>query len=369
MAAARADRRDDDAAPGRRWRLRPTLLGWLALAEGLGLISTVAWQQRPLGAVLGVGLLAAVALNALLAPRRLRALRAEHLPGEPPVAGEEAVLAARLLASGGSGPFALEAVDPARQRREVVGRIPGLGAAPARLAWPVRFPRRGAVTTAPLIASTDQPFGLVAAWRVISPPGETLVLPPVGLLRRDLRNRLDRWLESIAAGDDRGDDELAYLRPYRPGDAPHGIHWRASARARALLVAERHAPAARHLALVIDTDRALVSPGRLDRLASVAATFVDHLGRRGWELSLHGRFAPAGVTGDRARLLATLALLTPTEATIPLGECLPAGRPCVVLTARPLAVECSAAGGPRPLVLSLEECDALVRLPRRARLG
>lgn len=374
MAARPAVGPDDDdtpprrAPPASRWRLRPTLFGWLVLAEGLGLVSTIAWQQRPLGAVLGVGLLAAVACNAVLAPRRLRALRAEHLPGAPPIAGEDAMLSARLIAAGGSAPFTLEAVEPTRQRREVVGHVPGLGGTPARLAWSVRFPRRGAVTLAPLVASTNQPFGLVAAWRAISPPGEAVVLPPVGLLRRDLRERLDRWLESLAAGEDRGDDEIAHLRPYRPGDAPHGIHWRASARARALLVAERHAPAARHLALVVDTDRTLVTPRRLDRLASVAATFVDHLGRRGWDLSLHGRFAPAGIVGDRARLLETLALLMPEDPTIPLGECLPPGRPCVVLTSRPLAVDATA-GGPRPLVLSLDDCDALVRLPRRARLG
>ena len=374
MATRPADRpEDDDAArrrrpPSRPWPLRPTLLGWLVLAEGVGLVSTIAWQQRPLGAMLGLGLLATVALNAVLAPRRLRALRAEHIPGEPAVAGEDALLAARLIAPGGSAPFALEAIDPARQRREVVGQVPGLGSAPARLAWPVRFPRRGPVELAPLAASTSQPFGLVVAWRVISPPGEALVLPPIGLLRRDLRNRLDRWIESLAAGDDVGDEEIAYLREYRPGDPPHGIHWRASARARTLLVAERHAPTARHLALVIDTDRTLVTPGRLDRLASVAATFVDHLARRGWELSLHGRFAPAGIAGDRARLLATLAMLAPEDPTIPLGECVPRGRPCVVLTSRPLTVE-PGAGGVRPLTLSLDECDTLVRLPRRARLG
>ena len=119
---------------------------------------------------------------------------------------------------------------------------------------------------------------------------------------------------------------------------------------------------------MIDTDRTLITPRRLDRLASVAATFVDHLGRRGWDLSLHGRFAPAGVVGNRARLLETLALLMPDDPTIPLGECLPPGRPCVVLTSRPLEVA-ARSGGPRPLVLSLDECDALVRLPRRARLG
>ena len=374
MADRPAITREDGDAPARRtpaavrWRLRPTLFGWLALAEGFGLVSTLAWQQRPLGAMLGAGLLAAVALNAVLAPRRLRALRAEHLTGEKPIAGENAMLCARLIAEGGSAPFALESVDPTHQRREVVGQIPGLGSTPARLAWPVRFPRRGPVPLAPLVASTDQPFGLVVAWRVISAPGETVVLPPIGLLRRDLRERLDRWLESLAAGEDRGDDEIAHLRPYRPGDAPHGIHWRASARARALLVAERHAPAARHLALVIDTDRILITPRRLDRLASVAATFVDHLGRRGWDLSLHGRFAPAGVVGNRARLLETLALLMPDDPTIPLSECLPPGRPCVVLTSRPLEVAASG-GGPRPLVLSLDECEALVRLPKRARLG
>lgn len=90
--------------------------------------------------------------------------------------------------------------------------------------------------------------------------------------------------------------------------------------------------------------------------------------RRGWDITIHGRFAPSGISGDRGRLLETLALLVPEPATIPLGECLPPGQACVVLTSRPLATD-PATSGPRPLVLSLEDCETLVRLPRRARLG
>lgn len=367
MATAAARVRASEAEAPRAGRLRPTLLGWLVLAEGAVLVSTLAWpaQSRPLGAVLGLGLIAAIGVSLLAAPRRLRALRAEWLPPEAPVAGEECLLGARLSADGGSGPFTVEAHDPQKLARTAVGTVPGLEAAPARLTWTARFPRRGVHWLPPLLAASEQPFGLIVAGREISTGLDVVVLPPVGLLKRDLRDRLDRWLEALVIGNEPGDDELSHLRGYRPGDPPHRVHWRASARARRLLVAERVAPAARRIAIVLDTDRQLVTPRRLDRLASIAATFIDHLLRRGWEVSLHGRFAQSGVAGDRQRLFETLALVEAGPSEPPLGECIPEGRPCLVLAGRPVEL------GPlrsRPLVLTLDECEELVRLPKRARL-
>jgi uncharacterized protein (DUF58 family) len=243
-----------------------------------------------------------------------------------------------------------------------VVRLRGLGAAVLRPAWTVRFPRRGLARLPPLIARGEQPFGALSAARAVSPPTEVLVLPALGTVRRALHARLRSWLDLHASTiTDAGDDELAYLRPYRPGDAPHGIHWRASARHGALLVAERHAIGCKRLALVVDTSGG--DPRRLERLICAAATLVDDLSGQGWSLTLHGAFAPRGVNGDRDRLLEALALAPGDQR--PVADFGPLGSPALVLCLG--AAPALAGVRPRPLVLTLGELDNLVRIPRRLR--
>lgn len=344
-----------------RWR--PTWLGWLVLLEAVLLLAAIAWkvQLRPIASVLGLGLLGVMATNVWWSRRWLIGTRAELIAPSTLIAGEDTLLTIRLNTDVVAPPMSISGQAPG-QNAEVIGHVAGLDADGARLGWSVRFPRRGWQTIPPLIAANEQPFGVGIAQRAISQPRELLVMPPRGLLRRELRNRLDTWLEQVATGSDPGEDELARLRPYRPGDPPRSVHWRASARARELLVSERHTPSARHLALVIDTDSAVVTPRRLDRLASIAATFIDHLIRRGWEVTLHGRFAPGGVSGDRAHLIATLAVIEPQAAEGELGDCLPRHRTCLVLSSRAIELP---PRHPRPMLLTLDECEQLVRLPKR----
>lgn len=342
---------------------RPTWLGWLIAGEGVLLLGTLGWsiQQRPLASLVGIALLAALAANAWLSRRWLTTASADYVVPARVIAGEDTLLSLRLSAGRALPPLTISSASPEGEPL-LIGQLCGLDHGSARLAWSLRFPRRGWHQLAPVTASNEQPFGLGRAQRIINPGQPLLVLPARGLLRRELHTRLDTWLEQIASSRDPGADELARLRPYRPGDAPRSVHWRASARARELLVAERHTPAARHLALVIDTDAALVTPRRLDRLVSVAATFIDHLLRRGWEVSLHGRFASAGVLGDRDHLLATLAMLETQPADHELAACLPRDRTCLVLAARAISLPTR---HPRPLLLTLDECEQLVRLPKR----
>jgi uncharacterized protein (DUF58 family) len=206
-----------------------------------------------------------------------------------------------------------------------------------------------------------QPFGLVSAGVQIGPATELLVLPALGRIRKELRTRLNRWLEAQSITTDLGDDELARLRDYRPGDHPHRIHWKASARHRTLLVAERHAPGCRRLALVVDTGTG-ADARRLERLICIAATLVDHFTGEGWSVSLHGHFAPLGTEGPRLRLLETLALAGATNGD--LIDTIPTNRTAVVLALG--AVDLSALV-PKPLLLTLAECEQLVWLPRRVR--
>ena len=354
----------ESAAPAIPARARFTLLGWLVLAEAVLLAATLfipSVQPRPLGAALGLGLLTALVVGVWWTPRSLFGVRGTWVLPDVAHAGDEVTLGASLIATNGAPPLVLEAWDPLLRRHDVMARLTGLDGLPTRPSWTTRFPRRGLNRLPPLIARTVQPFGLVSAGMQVGPGSEILVLPALGRVRKELRTRLNRWLESQAITLDPGDDELARLREYRPGDHPLRIHWKASARHRTLLVAERHAPGCRRLALVVDTSTG-ADARKLERLICVAATLIDHFCNEGWAVSLHGHFAPLGVEGSRVRLLETLALAGATNGD--LLDAIPANRTTIVLALNPPDVS---ALMPKPLVLALAECEQLVWLPRRVR--
>jgi uncharacterized protein (DUF58 family) len=356
--------RAENAKPALSARTRFTILGWLVLAEAVLLAATLlipSMQPRPLGAALGLGLLAALALALWRTPRSLIGVQGSWVLPAVAHAGEEVALGASLVATHGAPPLVLEAWDPLLRRHQVMARLTGLDALPTRPSWTARFPRRGLNRLPPLTAHTTQPFGLISAGMQIGPETELLVLPALGRIRKELRTRLNRWLEAQMITNDPGDDELARLRDYRPGDHPLRIHWKASARHRTLLVTERHAPGCRRLALVIDTN--IGTDGRkLERLICVAATLVDHLTGEGWTVSLYGHFAPHGAEGSRVRLLEALALAG--ACTGDLLDVIPTNRTSIVLAVNPPDVS---GFTPKPLLLSLAECENLVWLPRKVR--
>ncbi len=335
-------------------RVRMTVLGWLIMIEGAAMLATILFQSRPIGAALGLGMLAMVAANLVMAWRRLRPLTATWNLPHTVHADEEAALAATVRAPHGAGPFRLAAPDLEKRTHRVIATIAGTDAVGVRATWTMRFPKRGLVVLPPLEARTDQPFGLAESSRMVSAPAELVVLPALGGLRRVLRHRLGEWLESAASGLERGDDELANLRPYRPGDQPRRVHWRASARHRQLLVAERATPLDRTVALVVD-----VAHGgrRLERLIIIAATLVDHLLQHGWRVTLHGAFAAEAVQGDRLVLLETLALARMHDGAV--LDYLPPNRAAIIVCGDAVEVP---AGAP-VFVLPLAQAQTVVRMP------
>jgi uncharacterized protein (DUF58 family) len=342
-------------------------LGWMMLyvAGALVFLRAFLGQQLHLpGTLLTLAIAIATALVVAMvrAPWTLRRIDASWHTGGPLHALEDASVGACLRAPRGIGPFSLEAWDPTTRRFHQVLRLRGLSGEEIRPTWNVRFPRRGLIRLPPLVARCDQPFGLISAGREICPPAEVLVLPAIGSTKKGLHTRLQSYLETFASTtSELGDDELAQLRDYRPGDAPHSIHWRASARARTLLVAERQALGGRQLALVVDCTAEGESP-RFERLLSGAATLVAELSQERWRLSLHGAFAPTGVRGRPERLLEALALAGSDPR--PVSDFIPPGMPALVLSLKPLALS---SGEPRPLVLTLAEVEELVHIPSRVR--
>lgn len=342
-------------------RTRLTALGWLVVAETAALTSTAFWQERPLGVTLAIGLAGALAIAIWWAGRSLAGIRGQWSLPPTAHAGDEVTVGATLTATHGAPPLQLQAFQPVTRRDEIMARLPGLDGLPTRPSWTTRFPKRGMTKLPPLTVRSELPFGLVRAERKLGDGAEVLVLPAIGRVRRELRTRLNQWLEAQAATNEIGDDEIARLRDYRAGDHPHRIHWKASARHRSLLVAERHAPGCRRLALVVDT--ATVGDGRrLERILCVTATLVDHFVALGWSLTLHGAFAPLGADGRRHQLMETLALAGTSSS--PVLNYVPPHRTTVILALTPQVITDLR---PQPLVLTLAECEQLVWIPRRVR--
>ncbi len=347
-----------------RARPRFTWLGWFVLLEAGLLTATLlmpTWQPKPLGIALAFGLIFALIVAIWKTPRSLNGVRGTWILPSSAHAGDEVTIGASLSAQHGSPPIALEAWQPLQRRFDIMARLTGLDQLPTRPSWVTRFPKRGLNRLPPLTVRTSQPFGLVTASLQIGDSAELIILPAIGRIRRELKTRINKWLEAQSLTPDPGDDELARLRDYRAGDPPHRIHWKASARHRSLLVTERHAAGCRRLALVIDTT--MGSDGRkLERLISVGATLVDYFVNEGWAVSLYGHFAPRGIEGSRLRLLETLALAGADNGS--LHDVIPSNRAVIVLALSDFAANDYS---PKPMVLTLDECDSLVWLPRRVR--
>ncbi|HYB31832.1 MAG TPA: DUF58 domain-containing protein [Steroidobacteraceae bacterium] len=103
-----------------------------------------------------------------------------------------------------------------------------------RLELPVGAPARGIVRIERLRLATAHPFGLFRAWTWVHTPLEMLVYPQP---RGSLPMPADAGRESGArARDSAGTDEWVGLRPFRDGDSPRQVDWKAYAREAPLLV-------------------------------------------------------------------------------------------------------------------------------------
>ncbi len=334
---------------------RFTPLGWITGAEGVALCLVPAWQVAPLAAAGGVAMLAALAAARVLAPRGLTGITAHWLPPRAIHAGAEVMMTAQVEGAAGVPPFAVWAYEPRAREQRRVARLTGGGSQCVR--WAMRFPNRGAVQLPPLQVSGSQPLGLVEARRLAGEGTTVIVLPPIGRVRAGLRARLAEWFAGVAVAQETGSDDLGRLRAYMPGDPRSRIHWRASARHQQLLVAERHAPASRRLAIALDPS---ASAAVFERLVAAAATLVDDLSARGWELMVHHGQVPRGASGARDRLLEALALARPGGA--PLEEIVPRGCPCLALLGEDTRAPDNQ---PPPLVIRNDELARLIHLPRR----
>jgi uncharacterized protein (DUF58 family) len=154
--------------------------------------------------------------------------------------------------------------------------------------------------------SSDAPLGLFRAWTWLHLPLEALIYPAPVRLRalpppvgRPQRSERERRLG--------GEEEWAWLRPFRDSDPPRRVAWKAYARGAPLMVAHYDAPAGARRELGLRPLRDLPLESALSQLAD----WVLECERRGesYALELPGRSIPTGHgVAQRRHCLEALAL-------------------------------------------------------------
>lgn len=168
------------------------------------------------------------------------------------------------------------ATEPVLLALGLQGNVPGatlqlqaVGAAPASgtTTLSLRFgtQRRGLWQAPALELSTQAPFGLFRCWTWLSPPLATEVYPhPEG--NRPMPLQETGTGGPVHAGGP-GHDELAGLRPFRDGDSPRQVAWKAYARGLPLLAREYHGSGRTARELRFDALPGLDTEQRLSQLA------------------------------------------------------------------------------------------------------
>jgi uncharacterized protein (DUF58 family) len=170
---------------------------------------------------------------------------------------------------------------------------------------PVAAPKRGVVVIDRLRLTTTHPFGLFRTWTWVHAPLEMLVYPrPHGSL--PMPHESGRKTGTRLRGES-GADEWRGLRPFRDGDSPRQVDWKAYAREAPLLVKEYSAAGTELRVFDFDRLQHLGTEARLEQLARWVVDAEEYGDRYGLELpGVH--IAPGRGTEHRHKCLAALAL-------------------------------------------------------------
>ena len=175
----------------------------------------------------------------------------------------------------------------------------------ARLELPLAPARRGIVRIDRLRLTSSHPFGLFRIWTCVHFAAEVLVYPhPAGSLPRPITSGSHAGTHPHGS---LGADEWLGLRPFRDGDSPRQVDWKAYAREAPLLVKE-YSPTGSDLCLFDFAQLGI--PDVEARLSQLARWVVDaEAGGERYGLTLPGAaLAPNRGPEHRHRCLAALAL-------------------------------------------------------------
>jgi uncharacterized protein (DUF58 family) len=169
----------------------------------------------------------------------------------------------------------------------------------------VAAPRRGIVAVDRLRLTTVHPFGLFRTWTWVHAPIEMLVYPrPSGSLPMPTESGRKAGNRSQGLS---GADEWHGLRPFRDGDSPRQVDWKAYAREAPLLVKEYSAMGSELRIFDFNRLENLGTEARLEQLSRWIVDAEEHGDRYGLELpGVH--IAPDRGTDHRHKCLAALAV-------------------------------------------------------------
>lgn len=298
--------------------LRPTREGWWCLLATVGVGFAAVSTGNNLLYLLEAMLLGLIVVSGLLSEMSMRGLRlALRVPDEV-FAGRPALFAVAVLNGKRHLPsYSLALSAPGRG--EIVRYLPRLRAGEERLvAWETTFRSRGRERLPALRVTTRFPFGLFAKSAPVVVDAEVVVYPALRPVPTETWRRAQGAVFTSPHRAGRGHG-LRDLREYRAGDDPRLIHWRVSAKRRALVVRELEEETA------LDARIVLVGTGgrdaeRRESALSEAASLGRALLRASAAVALAGPGfgVPTGRGRDQERrVLTALALYDPSTAAVP----------------------------------------------------
>lgn len=304
--------------------LRPTREGWWCLLATVGVGFAAVSTANNLLYLLEAMLLGLIVVSGLLSEMSMRALRLALRVPDDVFAGQPALFAVTVLNAKRRLPsYSLTLTAPGLG--EIVRYLPRLRAGEERLlAWETTFPTRGRVQLPAVRVTTRFPFGLFAKSAPVAVEAQIIVYPALRPVPAEAWQRAQGTVlpSSRRAGRGHG---LRNLREYRAGDDPRLIHWRLSAKRRALVVRELEEETA------LDARIVLVGTGardaeRRERGLSDAASLARALLRAGAAVALAGPGlairAGRGREQER-RLLTALALYDAAAPALPVLPAVP----------------------------------------------
>jgi uncharacterized protein (DUF58 family) len=200
-------------------------------------------------------------VNMHMCHRNLQGTRLLSASAQPAFAGREGTLVLNFENSASAPRFRIgAAVGDGPQRAT---DLPA--AARTVLQLPVPAPKRGRLKIDRLYVVTTHPFGLFRTWTWIHAPLEMMVYPrPQGLLLPPTFHGRKLGARSMPMA---GTDEWMGLRPFRDGDSPRQVDWKAYAREAPLLIREYASAGADLRIFDFDALGGLPLEGRLEQLA------------------------------------------------------------------------------------------------------
>jgi uncharacterized protein (DUF58 family) len=233
--------------------------------------------------------------------RNLLGLVLREAAATPLFAGATGILRLTIESASGLARYRVETAVA----EEVAASLDVPAGGRAHLDLPIRARRRGLQRIDRLRVSSSHPFGLFRVWTWIHAPITVIVYPrPAGSMPLPVDSGARSGARPQGAA---GTDEWLGLRPFRDGDSPRQVAWKAYAREAPLLVKEYSSAGSQVRVLSLAAARQPDLESRLEQLARWvvdAETAGDLYG-----LELPGERIPAHRGPDhRHRCLAALAL-------------------------------------------------------------